>query len=161
MHDDIIKWKHFPHYWPFVRGIHQSPMNSPHKGQWRGALMFSFICAWINIWVNNREAGDLRSYWAHYVVNVMDWRYMTWNWCVFAWMLKHLANFINICWMHRSSTFTQISLLSSPVKVLLLVLPIEGIVWGAVVAMSCDKQFQTHPNEGYQITCNKGLPNYM
>ena len=23
-HDDVIKWKHFPRYWPFVRGIHQS-----------------------------------------------------------------------------------------------------------------------------------------
>ena len=34
--------KHFPRYWPFVRGIHRSPVNSPHKGQWRGALMFFF-----------------------------------------------------------------------------------------------------------------------
>ena len=57
-HDDVIKWKHFPHYWPFVRGIHRSPVNSPHKGQWHGAYMFSLICAWINGWVNNREAGD-------------------------------------------------------------------------------------------------------
>ena len=32
--------------------------NAPHKGQWRGALMFSLICAWINRWVNNREADD-------------------------------------------------------------------------------------------------------
>ena len=47
-HDDVIKWKHFPRYWPFVRGIHRSPVNSPHKGQWRGALMFSLICVWIN-----------------------------------------------------------------------------------------------------------------
>ena len=47
-HDDVIKWKHFPRYWPFVQGIHRSPVNSPHKGQWRGALMFSLICAWIN-----------------------------------------------------------------------------------------------------------------
>ena len=39
-HDDLIKWKHFPHYWPFVRGIHRSLVNFPHKGQWRGALMF-------------------------------------------------------------------------------------------------------------------------
>ena len=37
--------------WPFVRGIHRSPVNSPHKGQWRGALMFSLICAGINGWV--------------------------------------------------------------------------------------------------------------
>ena len=33
----------FTRYWPFVLGIHRSPVNSPHKGQWRGALMFSFI----------------------------------------------------------------------------------------------------------------------
>ena len=46
-HDDVIKWKHFPRIWPFVRGIHQSPVYSPYKGQWRGALMFSLICAWI------------------------------------------------------------------------------------------------------------------
>ena len=59
-HDDVIKWKHFTRYWPFVRGIHQSAVNSPHKGQWRGALMFSLIYAGINGWVNNREAGDLR-----------------------------------------------------------------------------------------------------
>ena len=61
-HDDVIKWKHFPRKWPFVRGIHRSLVNSPHKGQWRGALMFSLICVWINGWVNNREAGDLRRY---------------------------------------------------------------------------------------------------
>ena len=61
LHDDVIKWKHFPRYWPFVRAIHRSPVNSPHKSQWRGALMFSLICAWINVWVNNREAGHLRA----------------------------------------------------------------------------------------------------
>ena len=65
-HDDVIKWKHFPSYWPFVRGIHRSPVNSPHKGQWRGALMFSLIWAWINGWVNNREAGDLSRHRTHY-----------------------------------------------------------------------------------------------
>ena len=70
-HDDVIKWKLFPRYWPFVRGIHRSPVNSPHKGQWRGALMFSLICVWINGWVNNREAGDLRRYLAHYDVTLI------------------------------------------------------------------------------------------
>ena len=72
-HDDIIKWKHFPRYWPFVRGIHRSPVNSPHKGQWRGAFMFSLICVWINGWVNNGEAGDSRRYRAHYDVTVMSY----------------------------------------------------------------------------------------
>ena len=71
-HDDVIKWKQFPRYWLFVRGIHRSPVNSPHKGQWRGALMFSLICAWINGWVNNREAGDLRRHRAHHDVTVMN-----------------------------------------------------------------------------------------
>ena len=70
-HDDVIKWKHFPRNWPFVRGIHRFPVNSPHKGRWRGALMFSLICVWINGWVNNGEAGDLRRYRAHYDVTVM------------------------------------------------------------------------------------------
>ena len=70
-HDDVIKWKHFPRYWPFVRRIHRSPVNSPHKGQWRGALMFSLISAWMNIWVNNRKAGDPRRPFGHYDVSVM------------------------------------------------------------------------------------------
>ena len=48
-----------------------SPGNFPHKGQWRGALMFSLICVWVNGWVNNREAGDLRRHGAHYDVIVM------------------------------------------------------------------------------------------
>ena len=57
-----------------MRGIHRSPVNSPHKGQWRGALVFYLICAArINGWVNNREAGDLRRHRGHYDVNVMYW----------------------------------------------------------------------------------------
>ena len=71
----VAWWRHqmeiFPRYWPFVRGIKRSAVNSPHKGQWRGALMFSWICTWINGWVNNREAGDLRRYRVHYDVIVM------------------------------------------------------------------------------------------
>ena len=85
MHDDVIKWQHFPRYWPFVRGINRLPMNSPHNGQWRGALMFSLICAWINGWVNNRAAGEFRRHRAHYDVTLMggvwfnsvQWPYQT------------------------------------------------------------------------------------
>ena len=55
--------------------IPRSPVNFPHKGQWHRALVFSLICAWINGWANNREAGDLRRHRAHYDVAVMicDW----------------------------------------------------------------------------------------
>ena len=41
-HDDVIKWKHFPRYWPIYG------------------------------WVNNREAVDLRRYRAHYNITVMS-----------------------------------------------------------------------------------------
>ena len=45
----------------------------PHKGQWSGALMFSLICSWTNVWANNRDAGDLGSHHAHYDATVMIW----------------------------------------------------------------------------------------
>ena len=90
-------WRHqmepFPHYWPFVREIRRPPVNSPHKGQWRGALMFSLICAWTNSWANIGDAGDLRPHCAYYDVTVMtiddlatdaDMRHSAWM----SWYLK-------------------------------------------------------------------------
>ena len=71
LHDDVIKWKHFPRYCPFVRGIHRSPVNSLHKGQWRRTLMFSLICAWTNGWANHRNAGDLWRHRVPYDVTIM------------------------------------------------------------------------------------------
>ena len=71
--DNVIKRKHFARYWAFVWGVHRSPVNSHHKGQWRGALMFSLICAWTNGWVNIRDAGDLRCHRAHYDDTVMEY----------------------------------------------------------------------------------------
>ena len=71
VNDVVIKWKHFPRYWPFVQGIHRPPVKSPHKGQWRGTLVFSLICAWINGIINNHEAGYLSRHRAHYDVIIM------------------------------------------------------------------------------------------
>ena len=66
IHYDVIKWKYFPRYWPFVRGIHRPPVDSPHKGPCRRALIFCLVRAWTNGWAN---AGDLRlplrSLWRH------------------------------------------------------------------------------------------------
>ena len=67
-HDDVIKGNFFSRCWLFVRGVHRSPVNSPHKYQWRGALMLSLICAYS---VNNRGAGDLRRHRAHYDVTIV------------------------------------------------------------------------------------------
>ena len=73
-------WRHqmetFSALLTICAGIHRSPVNSPHKGQWRGALMLSLICARINDWVNNLEAVDLIRHRGHYDVNVM-WQW--WN----------------------------------------------------------------------------------
>ena len=71
IHYDVIKWKLISRYRLFVRVIHRSPVNSPQKGQWCGALMFSLIYAWIKCCVNNLEAGDSRRHRAHYDVIVM------------------------------------------------------------------------------------------
>ena len=73
------RWRHqmetFSALLAICAGNSPVPVNSPHKGQWRGALVFSLICAWINDWVNNREAGDLRRRRSHYDVIVMTyWR---------------------------------------------------------------------------------------
>ena len=70
-HDDVIKWKHFC-VTGHLCGEFTGRRWIPHKkGQRRGSLMFSVICVWINGWKNNREAGDLRRYRAHYDFNLM------------------------------------------------------------------------------------------
>ena len=70
-HNGVIKWKHFPHYWPFVQGIHQSPVNFPHKVQRHGISMFLWSALWINGWINNHEAGELGCHCPHYDVIIM------------------------------------------------------------------------------------------
>ena len=56
---------------PFVREIYRSPVDSTHKGQWRGALVFSLMCPWTNDWANSPDAGDLRWHYAYCDVTVM------------------------------------------------------------------------------------------
>ena len=111
IHDDVIKWKHFLHYWPFVRGVHRSPVNSLHKGQWRGALMFSLICAWLNSWINNGEAGDLRRNRAHYDITIMLWHKidgLVSICCVFLlnWMIKQHIIKYHLCLSKQFMTIT-------------------------------------------------------
>ena len=97
-HDDVIKWKHFLCYWPFVWGIHRSPANSPHKGQWHGALTFLWSVPWINGCVNNREAGVLTRDHAHYDVIVMTLHRLD--------NIRHIRNLTAMNqWVVRSCTF--------------------------------------------------------
>ena len=78
-HDDVTKWKHFPRYWPFMRGIHRSSVNSPHKGQWRVALMFSLICASTNGWAKPSRrrwfVTPSSSFWHHCYVQIVHMYY--------------------------------------------------------------------------------------
>ena len=88
-HNGTMAWRcHFPCYWPFVRGIHRSPVNSPHKGQWHGALLFSLICA-LNKRLSKQSWGwwfemPSRSLWRHcndyqtilYISYCMYWRHL-------------------------------------------------------------------------------------
>ena len=95
LHNNVIKWKHFTRYWPFVRGI--------HKGQWRGALMFSSISAWTNGSVNNRNTGDLRRHRAFYDVTLTEtvrrWASVISRRC----QPEHKA--CNAWWRHQMETF--------------------------------------------------------
>ena len=105
-HDDvIIKWRHFSRYWPFVRGIHRSPVDSPHKGQWRGALMFFFICAWTNAWANNRDAGDFRCHLAHYDVTLIRGQYH-----IEATDCNKMANRSKISLQHKTREISVLSI---------------------------------------------------
>ena len=113
-HDDFIKWKHFPRHWPFVRGIHWPSVNSPHKGQWRGALMFSLIWPWKNGWVNNREAYDLRRHRAHYDSIVMEegiihwWQLLWYRSCRRTHFAIKVCSFAEGLFFLKSTTTVQI-----------------------------------------------------
>ena len=64
-----------PEKWHLLHGIsvvlHRPPVDSPHKVQWRGVLMFSLICTRTNGWANDRDAGDLRCHRVDYDITVM------------------------------------------------------------------------------------------
>ena len=78
-----------------------SPVNSPHKGQWRRALMFSLICVWISGWVNNRGAGDLRRYRAHYDVNVIG--------CPFCYHAFSIHDTVIVWWLPLCLQYRRIT----------------------------------------------------
>ena len=110
MRIDLSWWRHqmgpFSVLLALCAGNSPFPVNSPHNGQWRGALFFSLICVWINDWVNNREAGDLRCHRGHYDVNVMcDYFFPSWyrfdeHFAMFLWKFQW-SNFYKILHMPR------------------------------------------------------------
>ena len=73
-----VEMEPFSRYWPFVRGIHQSLVDSLHKTRWRGALVFSLIYVWTNGWANTCGAGDLRCHRVHVDVTIMMFADVIW-----------------------------------------------------------------------------------
>ena len=118
-HDDVIKWKHFPRYLPFVWGIHRRSVNSLHKGHWCGALMFSLICVWINDWVNNREAGDLRRHRGHYDVTVMIFYSSFWY---LTFIVTYISDTNQCCYKYVLRAFLEVACLGS-----------VYFIWGSIV----------------------------
>ena len=56
-HDGVITWKCFLHYWPFVWGIHQWLVDSPHKGPvMQHFEVFPFVVRWKRCWTNSQVA---------------------------------------------------------------------------------------------------------
>ena len=107
-YDYVIKWKHFPRHWPFARGVHRPPMNSPCKGQWRGALMCSLICAWINGCVNNREASDMTRHRAHYDVTLMKTHKTKQSRVHILWDILYMSHVYSCCCYWKSAIFFNI-----------------------------------------------------
>ena len=92
----------FPRYWPFVRGIHRSPSDSPHKGQWRGAVMFSLVSAWTTAEQTRSRWFETpwRSLWCH--CNGVSCIAIEVRTCIDCWSHRKLliiffSDFISLC----------------------------------------------------------------
>ena len=100
LHDDVIKWKHFLRYWPFVKestGHQWIPLTKASDAK---ALVFSVICAWTNGSASNdRVPGDLRRHHAHYDVTVMWWIEVQ----VAAWDVLRLRTETGDWWFKRNN----------------------------------------------------------
>ena len=94
---DVIKWKYYPRYWPFVWGIHQSSVNFPHNGQWRGDLTFTLICA-----LNKRLSKQSLGWWFETQSRPL------WSHCNGCGLIYDAMITVHgIAWSHRTSSLTE------------------------------------------------------
>ena len=64
-HDGALKWKHFPRYWPFVRGIHQWPLDSLHNGSMIRGFDVSFDVSLRKLLNKQLKTGEIRCLGGH------------------------------------------------------------------------------------------------
>ena len=94
--------------------LHQVRSSLEFKSQWRGALIFSLLCVWINGWVKNRKAGDLRRYRSHYDVTVMYYLWWTTKMICYTCFLSGIQRFQawqSPAWIHFCPFIVGIDLL--------------------------------------------------
>ena len=82
IHDDVIKWKHFPRYWPFVQGILQWPVNSPHKRPVTQSFDVFF-----DLRLNKRLSKQSRGWWFEMPSHTL-WRHCNVCWKYTLWHLS-------------------------------------------------------------------------
>ena len=106
--DDVIKWKIFPCNRPFVWGIHQSPVNSPHKGSVIQTLMF--LWCWSSYKLLNKPSNDwwFKTTWRSYDVIIMKTNKALHCWLFFRgfhnWLVDSTysdAEIISMAWFHH------------------------------------------------------------
>ena len=124
-----------------MRVFHRSPVAPPHKGQWRGALMFPLMCAWTNGWAKNRDASNSRSHRAHYNVIVKCFR------CLNRQLLRSNTKF----WLHMLVEFSQISITE-------IQIPVAGILEMLRGKWPC---FLKHYKESWICIGNMGVQIYV
>ena len=102
-HDDVIKWKHFPRYWPFVRGIHRSPVNSPQRPVTRSFDVF------LDLGLNKRLSKQSRRRWFETPSHPL-WRHCNKISNLIMMLLSNIARSKCSLWealiMHSDKTFT-------------------------------------------------------
>ena len=100
-------------YWPFVLGIHRYRQIPRTK-----TSDVFFICTWINGWVTNRKAGDLRRHRAHYDVTVTISALLVQNNATDMTLKKSIPKEIDLSLTtagHRSRGVTGMPFISQPV----------------------------------------------
>ena len=108
-------WGTFPRHWPFVRGIHRTTVDFPRKGQWRRALMFSWICAYPSGWASSQDDGDLRLYRSNYDATAMNYILgnTIWYICMFEkyilFLLYTICPVLHFMWIIQIRLKTPIS----------------------------------------------------
>ena len=84
---DVMTWQRSPHWWPFVKGIHQSPVSSPYKGPMMQNFEFSLLLVWTDYWANSQVAGDLTAIIRHTLTFFILIKFPSCYWELSTWQL--------------------------------------------------------------------------